>query len=260
MPRSIVHSYLNVRVHCKVMRERVQKILARAGIAARRKCEELIAEGRVTVNGKTIGLGDHADADKDDIRVNGERLRKAEKKKYYLVNKPRGVVSTVIDPEGRQTVVQLVPRGARVFPVGRLDRDAEGLVLLTNDGALANLLMHPRYEVPRTYHVTLTREIKREDVEKLRRGVRVWGRRLRLHKVAVHTPVHVEIMIHEGKKHMVKLLFKNLGYRVARLKRTQMGNILLKDLPSGTCRELTSAELGGLVRIAHQAQERARAA
>lgn len=231
------------------MKERVQKILARAGIASRRKCEELIAEGKITVNGAVIGLGDHADAEVDDIRVDGERIRKPEVKKYYILNKPRGVVSTVSDPEGRPTVVQFAPKGGRVYPVGRLDRDAEGLILLTNDGEVANRLMHPRYETPKTYHATLSREIEHKDVQKLRKGVRVWGRRVVLDRVVVHTPVHVEITLHEGMKHVVKLLFKNIGYKVVRLKRTQLANITLKDLPSGACRELTRAELQGLLRL-----------
>ncbi len=231
------------------MQERVQKILARAGIASRRKCEELIAIGKVTVNGKKIKLGDKADAAVDDIRVDGARTRTQEPLKYYAVNKPRGVVSTVSDPEGRQTVMQFAPKGVRVFPVGRLDRDAEGLILLMNDGELANRLMHPRYETIKVYHVTLTREIDHKDMQRLQRGVRVWGRKVVLDKIAVHTPVHVEIALHEGMKHVVKLLFKNLGYKVARLKRTQIANIALKDLPSGACRELNRTELLGLRRL-----------
>jgi pseudouridine synthase len=233
------------------MRERVQKILARAGIASRRKCEELIAAGRVTVNGIIIKLGDHADAAVDDIRVDGARIPRQEQLKYYVLNKPRGVVSTVHDPQGRPTVMQFVPPGARVYPVGRLDRDAEGLILLTNDGALANRLLHPRYETSKTYHATLIREIDRKDVRRLKKGIRIKGRLVVLDKVMVHTPSHVEIALHEGRKHIVKLIFKKLGYAVARLKRTQIANILLKDLPSGACRELNRAELLGLQRLTH---------
>lgn len=236
------------------MRERVQKILARAGIASRRKCEELIAAGRVMVNGHMIKLGDQADADSDDIRVNGERVRRLEPKRYYVLNKPRGIVSTVSDPEGRPTVAQFVPSGARVYPVGRLDRDAEGLILMTNDGALANRLMHPRYETVKTYHVTLTREIDRKDVRRLKKGVRVGGRLTVMDKVIAHTPSHVELGLHEGRKHIVKLIFRKLGYTVARLKRTQIANIALKDLPSGACRELSQAELLGLQRLLQQTQ------
>lgn len=231
------------------MRERVQKIMARAGIASRRKCEEIIAAGRVIVNGKTIKLGDQADIELDDIRVNGERIKRPEVKKYFLINKPRGVVSTVSDPEGRMTVMQLVPPGARVYPVGRLDRDAEGLILMTNDGELANRLMHPRYETEKTYHVTLTGEIDRKDVRRLKKGIRFGYHLVIIDKVIVHTPSHVEITLHEGMKHIVKVIFKKLGYTVARLKRTQIANLALKDLPSGGYRELTSAELLGLQRL-----------
>lgn len=237
------------------MLERVQKILARAGLCSRRKCEQLIATGRVTVNGKTIKLGDKADAEIDDIRVDGKRVPKPEIKKYYVLNKPKGVLSTVFDPLGRPTVMQLIPQNVRVFPVGRLDRDAEGLILMTNDGELANKLMHPRYETQKTYHVTLTRNIERSDVEKLKKGVVVAGRLVVLDKVKVHTPVHIEITLHEGRKHVVKRIFRKLGYTVARLKRTKMANIALKDLPSGAYRELTSIELLCLKRLlAQQAQ------
>lgn len=235
------------------MLERVQKILARAGIASRRKCEELIADGRVTVNGKTIKLGDHADATTDDIRVNRERIPRQEALKYYIINKPRGVISTVNDPSNRPTVMHLIPANARVYPVGRLDRDAEGLVILTNDGELANKLMHPRYRATKTYHVTLTQNIDRKDVRRLKKGIRIFGRLVVLDKVAVHTPEHVEIALHEGRKHVVKEIFHKLGYAVARLKRTQIANINLGTLPSGAYRELTRAELLGLQRITQQA-------
>ncbi len=236
------------------MQERIQKILARAGIASRRKCEELIAGGRVSVNGKTVRLGDKADASVDDIRVDGSRIPKQEPKKYYALNKPRGIVSTVSDPKGRLTVMHYVPAGIRVYPVGRLDRDAEGLIVMTNDGELANRLMHPRYETKKTYHATLTGEIDRRDVRRLKKGVRVGGRLVVLDKVAVHTPSHVEISLHEGRKHIVKQLFRKLGYTVARLKRTQIANISLKGLPPGACRKLTKAELAGLQRIFSQSK------
>jgi 23S rRNA pseudouridine2605 synthase len=242
------------------MRERVQKILARAGVASRRKSEELIAAGRVTVNKAIIKLGDSADASVDDIRVDGQKIR-LEQTAYFALNKPRGVVSTAFDPHGRQTVLDYVPSKVRVYPVGRLDRAAEGLILLTNDGAVANRLLHPRYETEKTYHVTLARNFDRRDLEKLRRGVRVGGRIVQIHKVKMHTPEHVEITLHEGRKHIVKRLFRKLGYTVARLKRTQIGNITLGQLPSGACRELTRAEVLGLRRLlVDQVQERARPA
>ncbi|MEM4239933.1 MAG: pseudouridine synthase [Candidatus Woesearchaeota archaeon] len=236
------------------MEERVQKILAAAGIASRRKCEGLIAEGRVAVNGRIAKLGDKADPEKDDIRVDGERVAKKEAKKYYAVNKPRGVVSTVTDPFGRVTVAQLVPQEARLFPVGRLDRDAEGLVLMTNDGRIANILMHPRYETPKTYSATLARDISQKDFRRLKKGVRIGWRRVVPEKAVVHTPRNVEITIHEGRKHIVKIIFKKLGYTVTRLKRTKIGNIILGTLPSGACRELSSAELAGLERLASKGE------
>jgi 23S rRNA pseudouridine2605 synthase len=214
----------------------------------------------VTVNRLAIKLGDSADPATDDIRVDGERVR-VEQTAYFALNKPRGVVSTAFDPLGRQTVLDFVPSKTRVFPVGRLDRDAEGLILLTNDGAVANRLLHPRYETQKTYHVTLARNFEKRDLEKLRRGVRVAGRMVTLHKVKVHTPVHVEVTLHEGRKHIVKRLFRKLGYTVSRLKRTQIGNITLGQLPSGACRELTNAEVLGLRRLlVDEVKQRARAA
>ncbi len=236
------------------MRERIQKILARAGIASRRNCEELIAGGKVTVNGTIPRLGDQADAEVDDIRVDGERISRPEQKKYYVLNKPRGVLSTVSDPEGRPTVMQFIPKGAHVYPVGRLDRDVEGLILLTNDGEIANRLLHPRYETPRTYHVTLTRNIDRADVRRLKKGVRVGGRLVVHDTVIVHTPVHVEVALHEGRKHIVKRIFRRLGYAVARLKRTQFANIALGNLGAGSYRELSRNELAGLQRLLHQSK------
>ncbi len=236
------------------MQERIQKIMASAGIASRRKCEALIAEGRVNVNGKTAKLGEKADIEKDDIRVDGERLKKPETKKYYAVNKPRGFVSTVTDPFDRLTVIQLVPSKERLYPVGRLDRDAEGLVIVTNDGTLANILMHPRYEAPKTYQVTLAREIEQKDIRRLKKGVMFGWRRIIPEKISVHNPSHIEITLHEGRKHVVKIIFKKLGYTVARLKRTKMANINLGTLPSGACRELTKAELAGLQRLVREKQ------
>ena len=236
------------------MKERVQKIMARAGIASRRNCEELIRAGKVTINGEVAKLGDHAHEGIDDIRVRGQRVKGPERIVYYAVNKPAGYVSTVIDPEGRPTVLELVPPGQRVYPVGRLDRDAEGLLLMTNDGPLSNTLMHPRYEIPKIYHVTLSKEIAREDIVKLKSGVKIDRRRVIPDKVSVHTPVHIEVTIHEGRKHIVKRMFRKMGYTVVRLKRTQFANISLGQLPPGGCRELKHAELMGLIRLAKERQ------
>lgn len=231
------------------MRERVQKILAAAGLGSRRKCEELIAAGRVTVNRVVIKLGDRADATVDDVRVDGTRIPRFEEKKYYVINKPRNLLSTVSDPKGRPTVVELVPGRTRVYPVGRLDQDVEGLMLLTNDGALANRLLHPRYETPKTYHATLSRDISPRDIARLREGLRIRGRRVAIDHVRVHTPAHVEITLHEGRKHIVKRIFKKLGYVIARLKRTGFANLQLGTLPSGAYRELSKDELLGLRRL-----------
>jgi len=222
------------------MEERVQKILAQAGIASRRKCEELIQEGRVKVNSKVIKLGDKADAKKDVITLNNKKIR-IENKLYIILNKPRGVVSTLYDPQGRKTVIDIVKVKQRVFPVGRLDKEAQGLLLLTNDGEWANKIMHPRYEKKKTYEVALSKELSQENHEKLKKGLKIDGRPVIPSQLTGSKKI--TITIHEGRKHIVKRLFERLGYRVNKLKRTKIGNLTLKGLESGRWRFLSEREL-----------------
>lgn len=221
---------------------RVQKILASAGVASRRKCEELILQGRVLVNNKKIILGTKADPEKDSIMVNNKPI-KIEKKVYYVVNKPKNYISTVSDELGRRSVIELVPKGVRVFPVGRLDRDARGLMILTNDGELANRVMHPRYETEKTYKVTVRERIKDEDMARLRRGVWLEGRKV-IPSSVVKTRINVlEILLHEGRKHVVKRLLFKLGYFVTDLLRVQIGNLSVRGLKEGEYREMSDEEL-----------------
>ena len=229
------------------MLERVQKILAAAGIDSRRKCEELIAKGKVLVNNKAIKLGDKADVEKDVITVNGEIIR-PEKKVYFLLNKPKRYVTSLDDPLGRKTIMDLIDVEEKVFPVGRLDRDARGLVLLTNDGELANRVMHPRYDVEKTYLVTVREKLEDKDLEKLEKGVHIEGRKVVPSKVVVHNKNTVEITIHEGRKHIVKRVFFKLGYFVTNLQRTKIATLALGTLKEGEYRALSSAELSDLRR------------
>lgn len=228
------------------MEERVQKIMSAAGIAARRKCEELILQGRVKVNGMTIKLGENADPEKDIISVDN-RLIQPEKKVYLILNKPRGYVTSLAEP-GKRTIKELIKIPQKVFPVGRLDMDAEGLLILTNDGELANRVAHPRFMTYKTYQVELDRTFM--DFGRLTRGITIEGRLVR---IKYYAPLKrgVEITIHEGRKHIVKKLFEKMGYHVKRLTRTQIANIRLGSLSLGKTRALSREELNGLRALVH---------
>lgn len=228
------------------MEERVQKIMSAAGIAARRKCEELILQGAVKVNGMTIKLGEKADPEQDIITVR-DRIIQPEKKVYLALNKPRGYVTSLSEP-GKRTIKELIKIPQKVFPVGRLDMDAEGLLILTNDGELANRIAHPRFMTYKTYQVELDRIFM--DFGRLTRGITIEGRRV---KIKYYRPLKrgVEITIHEGRKHVVKKIFEKMGYHVKRLTRTQIANIRLGSLGSGKARALSREELNGLRALVH---------
>ncbi len=229
--------------------QRVQKILAHAGIASRRKCEEIIKEGKVSVNNKVITIGDKADPDKDVIKVNGERI-KSEKKRYIILNKPKGYVTTAYDPRGRKTVIDLVDMKERIFPVGRLDLFSEGLLILTNDGDFANRIMHPRYEKTKTYNAMLDRKLEHDDLTRLKTGIVIEKRKVVPDNLFLNNKDkrNVVISIHEGRHKIVKRLFKELGYYITSLKRTRIGSITLKSLASGEWRELEKKEIESLMK------------
>lgn len=228
--------------------ERLQKVIARAGVASRRKSEELILEGQVKVNGKTVTtLGMKVDPDKDKIEVQGNPIR-LERKRLFAFYKPRGVITSMSDPRGRRVVADYfreIPE--RVFPVGRLDFDTEGLLLVTNDGELANLLMHPRYGVEKCYHATVRGHPSEAVLERLRRGIRLedgWTapakvRRIRQEKG--HTVL--EIVIHEGRNRLVRRMCEAVGHPVRHLIRTRFSFITLGNLSPGTYRELSRDEM-----------------
>ena len=231
---------------------RLQKILAASGIDSRRKCEELILDGSVMVNGEIINsLPAFADPEKDDIRVNGSRIR-AEQKVYFLLNKPKNVICTSHDPQGRPKAVDLAPCKERVFCVGRLDADTTGLILLTNDAELTNRLTHPRYELPKTYEVSVRGRMEGEDVEKLKKGVWLAEGKTEMAALKVlrrtNLETVLEISIRQGLNRQLRRAFARVGYKVKGLKRTSIGDIELKGIPVGQCKKLTGAQLGYLRR------------
>jgi 23S rRNA pseudouridine2605 synthase len=227
--------------------ERIQKILSRAGVASRRAAERVMAEGRVTVNGEVVReMGTRADLATDDIRVDGVRVRPAQQRVYLLLNKPKGVVTTRHDPEGRRTVMDLVPSIAGLFPVGRLDVTTEGLILLTNDGEFAQRVSHPRYEVARVYHAKVRGIPTSETLERLRKGVRVEGERLAVDRARVlegDNNAWIELTLHEGKHHEVRRLLEAVGHPVSKLKRVALGPLTARGLEPGAFRPLTDAEV-----------------
>ena len=229
------------------MEERLQKILARAGLGSRRSCEVLIEQGRVTVNGARAELGQRADPAHDRIAVDGQPLAAAEKLTYIMLNKPRGVVSSLAPQGERQTVRDLVPLDVRLYPVGRLDVDSEGLILLTNDGELADLLTHPRYEAEKEYRVLVKGSPDAERLEAWRRGVMLEGERTAPAQVTRAQPAPtgtwLRIIMHEGRKHQIRDIGLLLGIPVQRLIRVRLGSLRLGSLESGEWRRLKPGEV-----------------
>jgi 23S rRNA pseudouridine2605 synthase len=232
--------------------ERLQKILAHAGVASRRKAEELIESGHVTVNGKVVReLGSKADLAEDVIQVDGRTVREEQDKVYYVLYKPVGCVTTLSDPEGRQTIktyVEHIPE--RVYPVGRLDYDVEGALIVTNDGDLAFSMMHPRFGVRRTYLAKVHGVPKEEQIERLLKGVRLEDGRARALEADLHsrTPKNtwVRVVVAEGRQHMVKRLMEAVGAPVQKLYRADYGGIGVAGMRPGEVRELTKAEVDHL--------------
>jgi 23S rRNA pseudouridine2605 synthase len=233
--------------------QRLQKVLAAAGLGSRRACEELIDAGRVTVDGEVAELGDRADPRTAVIHVDGLRVNTDDRLVYLALNKPRGVLSAMSDDRGRRTLAEYVPDGVtRAFHVGRLDADSEGLLLLTNDGELANRLMHPSYEVLKTYLAEVAGPVPASVGRRLRAGVTledgpVTVDRFRLVD-AEGARALVEVVLHEGRKHIVRRLLTEVGHPVSRLVRTRIGPVHLGDLRAGRTRRLTREELGALYR------------
>jgi 23S rRNA pseudouridine2605 synthase len=235
--------------------ERLQKILAQAGVASRRASEEIITAGRVAVNGSVVTeLGTKADPEVDEIVVDGKPLRKRQRLLYFLLNKPKGYVTTVSDPEGRATVMDLLPENIeRVYPVGRLDYGSEGLLLLTNDGSLAQLLMKAGSHVPKTYLVKISGRPSEKDIARLRAGISISledGRRVKTSpakiRLAENTPnPWYELVLIEGRNRQIRRMFKEIGFDVEKIKRVQLGPLKL-DVEPGKYRSLTIKEVAAL--------------
>ena len=225
------------------MEERLQKILSANGVCSRRAAEGWLAAGRVTVNGKPAVVGDKADPDKDDIRVDGRPLKGPEKRTYLMLNKPRGYVTTLSDEKGRKTVADLVQNcGVRVWPVGRLDLDSEGLLILTDDGELTQRLIHPSHEVEKEYHVRVEGNVAAA-LPVLRGPMELDGIPLHPARVEELGPGLLSVVIHEGRNRQVRRMCAAAGLRVRRLKRVREGALRLGALPPGKWRRLTAEEL-----------------
>jgi 23S rRNA pseudouridine2605 synthase len=230
--------------------ERLQKALAAAGVASRRAAEELIVAGRVTVNGRVVDeLGSRVQP-ADALGVDGKAINRNPSYTYVMLNKPLGVLSTAKDSHGRRTVLDLVVHRDRVYPVGRLDLDSEGLLLLTNDGDLTFRILHPKHELEREYEAWVTPAPTDDQLEKLRRGVDLNGWVTSPAQVRRRPGGTLGIIIHEGHKRQVRLMCQAVGLRVIRLVRIRLGPLLLGNLKSGKSRELSPAELADLRRIA----------
>ncbi len=230
-------------------RERLQKVLARAGIASRRASEEMIQAGRVTINGQIAALGDKV-ADSDRIELDGIPVLRDPNLVHYLLHKPRDVVSTASDTENRQTVVDLVPSAIRVYPVGRLDADSEGLIILTNDGDLTHRLTHPSFGVPKEYLVHVEGIPQRSALRSLREGIQLEDGMTAPAQVSMPDQGLLKITIHEGRNRQVRRMCAAIGHPVVRLVRVRIGPITDSSLTAGSWRELTNEEVRSLYQAA----------
>ena len=226
---------------------RINKYLAQCGVASRRDCDRIISEGRGTLNGRVCGLGDDV-ADGDTVKVDGKQVA-IKKNEYYLLHKPKGYLSTVSDDKGRKTVMDILGSGVgRVYPVGRLDYDSEGLLLLTTDGELAQHLTHPSNEVPKTYLVKVEGRLTEDDLNPIRSGIEIEGgyvtKKCRAHIVETNRDfTRVEMVLREGKNREIRKMFAAIGKEVMLLKRTKVGELTLRGLERGSFRKLSPAEV-----------------
>ena len=237
--------------------QRLQKVIAESGYASRRKAEELIKMGKVYVNGVKVTEMGFKVSGNDLIDINGKPLKK-EDKEYYLLNKPRGVVTTTSDDKNRKTVTDLIETSKRIYPIGRLDYDTTGVLLLTNDGELTNILNHPSSEVSKVYVAKIDGIVEPYKVKKLEQGVMVDGvktsrARIRIKKLDKKNDAsYIEITIHEGKNHQVKKMFEAIGYKVVKLKRERYAFLAVNSLKSGEYRKLTTKEVKSLYSLKKQ--------
>jgi len=231
---------------------RLQKYLSQCAVASRRKSEELILAGKVKVNGKPAGLGDKVNPKKDVVTVSGKKIVSNKKHYYIILHKPRGFITTMEDEMGRKCVAQLVKDvGARVYPVGRLDKDSEGMLIMTNDGEFANHMTHPSKHIPKVYRVTVRPDVKEEQLVKFQTGMEIDGRMTAPAEAHIiekqDNRVVLEVVLYEGRNRQIRKMCEALGLEVARLKRTSIGSIKLGMLPQGKWRELTEEEVHKLM-------------
>ena len=236
---------------------RLQKFMADCGIASRRKCEEMIADGLVTVNGSKASVGDKIDPKHDRVSVRGRKIAVKTELRYIMLHKPRGFITTMQDEQGRHCVAELVQDvGVRLYPVGRLDRESEGLLLMTNDGAFSNALTHPTRHVPKYYRVTIRPGITDEQLAAFEYGIELDGRRTAPAGIRVLEKQEgrtvVEVTLYEGRNRQIRRMFEALGIEVARLKRTAVGSVKLGMLPQGKWRDLTADEVRKLMLAAER--------
>jgi 23S rRNA pseudouridine2605 synthase len=229
--------------------ERLQKVLARAGIGSRRVCEKLIVEQRVTVNGEVSELGEKVDSETSQIEVDGLKIGVRQDLVYYLLNKPIGIITTSKDPQERSTVIDLVPKHPRVFPVGRLDADTEGLLLLTNDGDLTHYLTHPSFGIEKEYLVQVEAKPSRNAIRELRQGVELDDGITAPAKVSLVDEKLLRIVIHEGRNRQIRRMCEYIGHPVIRLVRSRIGPLVDRTLRPGSFRELTKQELKSIRKI-----------
>lgn len=240
---------------------RLQKFMADNGVDSRRKCEEMIELGFVKVNGVTANIGDKVDPKRDKVTVRGKKIAVQDNLRYIVLHKPRGYITTMQDEQGRKCVAELIKDvGVRVYPVGRLDRESEGMLLMTNDGAFSNAMTHPTRHVPKTYRVTIRPKITDEQITAFQDGIEIDGRMTAPASLRVidksEGRVVVEVIIYEGRNRQIRRMFEELGIEVARLKRTAVGSIKLGMLPQGKWRDLDEEEVRKLMLAAERGSRR----
>lgn len=222
---------------------RLQKFLAHAGIASRRAAEELIKKGQVKVNGQAVRtLGTEIDEEADDVEFQGKKITINQNKIYLALNKPTGYICSASDSQGK-SILSLIKTKERIYPVGRLDKDSSGLILLTNDGEFANKIIHPRYGCEKEYFVVLDRELKQKDIDRLQAGMYLDGKKLKPAKVTMAKNGSAKIIIHEGIYHQIRRLLGILGYQVIKLKRIRIGKLELGNLKEGTYKKFTPEDI-----------------
>ena len=243
-----------------IKKMRLQKALSNSGLFSRREAADIIDEGKVKVNGKiTYEKGLQVDIEKDVIEVDGKVITLTIPKVYFIVNKPQGVICSLKDEVGRKKIIDLIPKMPfKIFPVGRLDYNSEGLVLLTNDGELANILMHPSYNIIKTYRVKIKGKLSQSEIKLIKKGIEIDNRKvipisLKFLKIANNS--WLEISLHEGRKHIIRKLFKKINHPIMRLKRIQIGPITAPDLKPGQFRQLTPKEIKILKQLKQQKQK-----